>query len=144
MDSAFWNYTIWYVLLGVLTLVELAYVLVKAKRRRLAVAFYLTILGIVLSYETVILIFMRAYVYYPMILKDPPMAFDAILAGNLFSQFSVSATALLVTILNLDYRWYLAFGVIYGAIEEAFLALGVYSQNWYQTWMTVIGLPLYC
>lgn len=143
MHSSFWSYTIWYLLLAVLTILELIYVMIKTDNRRLVIAFFLTILGIVLSYETIILIFMRAYIYYPMVLKDPPFAFDTILVGNLFSQFSVSTTALLATVLKLGYHWYIVIGMIYGIIEEAFLALGIYSHNWYQTWMTVVSIPLY-
>jgi len=72
MSATFWTNTIWYVLLGILTLFELIFVMVKAERRKLTFAFYLTILGITLNFETIILIFMKAYAYYPMILKNPP------------------------------------------------------------------------
>ncbi len=77
-----------------------------------------------------------------MIIKNHPDPFNDSLAGNLFSQFSVSATVLLVVILDLKYYWYFIFGGIYGLIEELFLALGIYSHNWYRTWMTVIGFPI--
>lgn len=139
----FWTNTIWYVLLGVLTLIELIFVMVRAENRRLTIAFYLTLLGIVLHFETTIFIFFDAYAYYPMIIKNPPMPIDDMLMGNLFSQTSVSATALLITVLNLKYYWFILFAVMYGIIEELFLSLGIYSHNWYQTWMTVVGLPIY-
>jgi len=143
MSPTFWSNTIWYILLGISTLVELILVMAKTKNRQLVMAFYLTITGIALTYETIILLFMKAYVYYPMILKNPPRPFDDVLAGSLFSQFSVSASALLVVVLNLKLYWFFLFGVIYGIIEELFLALGIYHHNWYQTWMTVIGIPLF-
>jgi len=143
MSSTFWTNTIWYILLGISTLVELAVVMVKAKNRQLAIAFYLTVTGIVLTFETTILFFLKAYVYYPMILKNPPRPFDDVLAGNLFSQFSVGASALLVVVLNFKSYWFFLFGLIYGVIEELFMDLGIYRHNWYQTWMTVIGIPLF-
>ena len=143
MDSAFWSNTIWYVLLGILTLVELIYVMVRVENRRLTFAFYLTVLGIALYIETIIFIFMDSYAYYPMIIKNPPMSIDDMLMGNLFSQTSVAATALLVAILNLKYYWFIIFAVMYGIVEELFLSLGIYSHNWYQTWMTVVSLPIY-
>lgn len=124
-------------------LIGIIIAMVKAKNRYQAFAFYLTVLGIVLSFETTILIFLKAYTYYPKIIQNPPLPFDDVLAGNLFSQFSVSATALLVTVFNLNYYWFFIFAGIYGIIEESFLALGIYSQNWYQTWMTVILLPVF-
>jgi hypothetical protein len=117
--------------------------MLKARNRRLTIAFYLTVVGIVLHFETTIFIFMKAYNYYPMILKNPPMPIDDMLLGNLFSQTSVSATALLVAVLNLKYYWYFIFAVIYGIIQELFVALGIYNHNWYRTWMTVVSLPIY-
>ena len=142
MDSTFWTNTIWYLVLGLTTILELAYVMVKTKERKLAFAFYLTLTGIVLSFETIILIFMKAYAYYPKILHNPPLPFDDVLAGNLFSQFSVAATVLLVTVLGLHYYWYFIFAGVYGLIEESFIALGIYSHNWYRTWITVLLLPV--
>jgi hypothetical protein len=139
----FWTNTIWYILLGIATLFELIFVMLKARNRRLTIAFYLTVLGIVLYFETIIFIFMKAYAYYPMILKNPPMPIDDMLLGNLFSQTSVSATALLVAVLNLKYYWFFIFAVMYGIIQELFVALGIYSHNWYRTWMTVVSLPIY-
>jgi hypothetical protein len=44
--------------------------------------------------------------------------------------------------LDLKYYWYFIFGGVYGLIEELFITLGIYSHNWYRTWMTVIGFPI--
>ena len=139
----FWTYTIWYILLGLTAVGELAAAFVLARNRRLAFGLYFILAGIVLTFETMILIFGKAYAYYPMLLQTSPDPFDRVLAGNLFSQFSVAATALLVAILDLDFRWSLLLAAAYGLIEELFLALGIYSHNWYRTWMTVLGLLLY-
>lgn len=139
--NSFWTNTIWYILLAVLTLIQLIIVMLKNKSRSLNMAFYVTILGIILTFEMIILIYLGAYTYYPMILQNPPLPFDDVLAGNLFSQFTVSATVVLVSVLNLNYYWFLVFPIGYGIIEESFKALGIYSQNWYQTWMTVTLLP---
>jgi hypothetical protein len=139
----FWTYTIWYILLGLTAVGELAVAFALARNRRMAAGLYLILAGVVLSFETMILIFCKAYAYYPMLLQTSPDPFDRVLAGNLFSQFSVAATALLVAILDLDFRWSLLLAAAYGLIEELFLALGIYSHNWYRTWITVIGLLLY-
>lgn len=72
----------------------------------------------------------------------PQSPSDDSIAGNLFSQFSVSATALLIAVYKLKYYWYLIFAAAYGAIEELFLYLGIFKHNWYRTWMTVAGLML--
>jgi hypothetical protein len=142
MKSTFWTNTIWYILLGILALFQLVFVIAKAKKRRLTFAIYLTTVGITLYFETMILIFFKAYAYYPMIIQKGSDPFNDVLAGNLFSQFSVSITALLVVILDLKYYWYFIIGGIYGIIEELFIALGIYSHNWYRTWMTVVGLSI--
>ena len=139
----FWTNTIWYILLGVISLVELLFTIYKAKNRRLTVAFFITVFGITLNFETMVLIFLKAYTYYPKILQSVPNPFDDVLAGNLFSQFSISASLLLVTVLDLKYYWYFIFAILYSIIEELFLALGIYSQKWYQTWMTVVTLPCF-
>lgn len=142
MSSTFWSNTIWYVVLGILTLIELIYVTIRANRRSLMFAFFITVLGITLNFESTILIYLKSYTYYPMIIKNSSNPFNDVLVGNLFSQFSVSATILLVTVLDLKYYWYFVFVLIYGAVEEYFLFLGIYSHNWYRTWMTMVLLPV--
>lgn len=139
----FWAYTVWYALLAVVALCELVFALAKAENRRLALGLYLTLTGLALSFETPVLIIFKAYAYYPMLLQTCPFPFDRVLAGSLFSETSVAATALLVAVLGLGFRWQAVLAGLYGLIEEAFLALGVYDHNWYQTWMTVISLLVY-
>lgn len=143
LPPTFWTNTIWYVLLGVVTLFELIYVTRKTNKHGLVWALYLTFAGILFNCETLILIFLKSYTYYPLILKNPPFPFDDSLAGNVFSQTSVSATALLTAVLDLKLYWYFVLAGIYYIIEEVFLALGIYSHNWYQTWMTFVGALLY-
>lgn len=141
MHSAFWTNTIWYILLGVLTVIQVIYFMVKTERKYLTFAFYLTVLGITLNFETLILIFLNSYAYYPKIILHSPLPFHDILAGNLFSQFLVAATVVLVVVLDLRVYWYLIFTGGYALIEELFLALGIYSHHWYRTWMTMVLLP---
>lgn len=140
MYSGFWSNTIWFVLLGVSTLIELALILIKAKRPKLMLAFFLTVSGITFFYEMSILSYFKAYAYYPMLIPDSPP--DDYIAGNLFSQFSVSATAVLISVFNLKNYWFFIFAAAYGLIEELFLKMGVYEHYWYRTWMTVISLLL--
>ncbi|MDQ7092755.1 hypothetical protein REC12_04070 [Desulfosporosinus sp. PR] len=140
MKDFFWSNTIWYILLGVLTVIELIVIFLKTDRVKFVAAFYLTLTGVTLSAETVLFIIFRAYYYYPMIIQTS--SFDDALAGNLFSQFSLAATALLVAVLNLPNYWIFIFAGIYGLIEELFLMLGIYKHYWYSTWMTLVALPL--
>lgn len=137
----FWTNTIWYLLLGITTILEFTYVMLKAEKRRLMFALFLTISGMTFLFQLTIFGFLKSYDYYPMVLYHIS-SLDDELAGNLFSQFSVSATALLIVFLNLRYYWYIIIALLYGGIEELFLSLGIYSHNWYQTWMTVAALIL--
>jgi hypothetical protein len=134
----FWSNTIWYVLLGILTAIELIYIFRKAKRRKFTLAFYITITGLALTIEVILFFIFSAYDYYPKIILTS--FYNDELSGNLFSQSSVAATATLIAVYNLKNRWILVLAGLYGIIETLFLALGVYSHNWYKTWITVFGL----
>lgn len=137
----FWTHTVWFILLGITTLIELVIIFTKVTNRKAVFAFYLTLCGLAFSFEMIILSVLKAYQYYPMIIPSSPP--DDSIAGNLFSQASIPATALLIAVLNLRYYWYFIFAIAYVVIEELFLVLGVYEQNWYQSWMTLLLTMLF-
>lgn len=107
----FWTNTIWYLILGIATVFEVAYFIVKATDRKLVFIFYLTICGIAFAYDLIVYNFFKGYMYYPMIILDTVtpdkqiaqqiIRFHDGLIGNFFSQYSVAATAVLITVLNL-------------------------------------------
>lgn len=140
ITSFFWSNTIWFILLGASTVVEIIIVIRKAENIKYLIALFLIVSGMTFTFEVIIFGFLRAYDYYPMII--PQSSIDDGLVGNLFSQFSVTATAFLITVLNLKYYWYIIFSVTYGVIEESFIKLGIYSHHWYKTWMTMVGVVL--
>lgn len=139
MPSLFWSNTIWFLLLGATILIEIIFILVKVRNKRRVLALYISLAGLVFSYE-IIIGGLHAYQYFPMII--PHSMYDDGVVGNYFSQFSVSATAMLIAVFKLNYYWYVIFAAAYGGIEELFLTLGIYEQYWYRTWMTVASLPL--
>jgi hypothetical protein len=141
MAQPFWTHTIWYILLGITTITELAYVLIKADNLKLMFALFLTFSGIVYIIEIQVLLILKGYEYFPMIIDRISQIDDNIL-GNMFSQFSVAATALLISYLKLRKYWYFLCALFYGGIEELFLCLGIYKQHWYKTWMTVAGFTI--
>lgn len=96
METAFWSHTIWFILLGLTTIIELTAIFLKVKNRGKIIALYLTISGLTFCFEMVILSVLKAYEYYPKLIPHSPA--DDSIAGNLFSQFSVSATALLIAV----------------------------------------------
>lgn len=141
MNPVFWTHTIWYLLLAITTVFELILVLSRAESRKTVAALYFSVSGMAFSIEAVICCFLKAYTYSPMIFPQSP--FDDWLAGNLFSQFSISATALLIAILRLKHYWSFLIALGYGLVEELFLYLGIYAHNWYRTWMTEIGITVF-
>ncbi|NPV89692.1 MAG: hypothetical protein HPY50_02805 [Firmicutes bacterium] len=141
MSPTFWSNTIWFILLGISTIIELAVIFLKVKSRKLVLALYLTISGMAFCYEMIIYAYFKSYKYFPMLIPQSPP--DDSIAGNLFSQFSVSATALLIAVFDLRYYWFIILAATYGVIEELFIKLGIFQHNWYQTWMTVVGLLLF-
>lgn len=143
MEATFWTNTIWYLLLGLISIVEIFVVIYKVDRKLFTFAYFLSILGLTFTFETIVLIYLDAYEYFPLIVNNPPLSYDDSLAGNVFSQVSVSASALLFVAFNLRYYWVFIFAGIYGLVEELFLALNIYQHHWYRTWMTVVLISMF-
>lgn len=138
----FWTNTVWYILLGIITIVMLIAILKKTDHRKFTIAFYFSLSGVIFSFEAIICMLLKAYDYYPKIVLTSQ--YNDTISGNHFSQFSVAATALLIAVYGLRYYWYFIAAIIYGLIEELFLYLGIYKQYWYSTWYTVIGIIILC
>lgn len=139
----FWSHTIWYLLLGVVSIIQIIYTLHHSEKRCRTFAFFLTLVGLPLYFETMVLIFFDAYVYYPKIIRlsnlDP---FNDVLTGNLFSQFGVASSALLLTVHRKRFYWHVVVAFLYCVVEELFIVLDIYHHHWWKTWMTFIGLLL--
>ncbi len=142
--SLFWSHTIWYLLLGLATVTQVVYALYHSENRCRTFAFYLTLVGIPLCFETFILIFLDAYAYYPKIIRNPELdPFNDELAGNLFSQFGVASSALLLAVRRKPLYWNIIVAVIYSMVEVLFEYLGIYHHHWWRTWMTFVALILF-
>jgi hypothetical protein len=68
--------------------------------------------------------------------------FDAVL-GNIFSQISVSSSAVLICVLGLSNWWLLAFSIIYFLVDLLFSRLGIYVHYWYRSIYTLAGFFIY-
>lgn len=140
--NTFWTNTIWFIILGISTVVEVLAFIKKSNQRKFTFAFYCTVAGITFSIEALICIFLKSYEYYPKIILNSQ--YNDTIMGNHFSQFSISATLLLVAVYDLKFIWRVVAAAAYGLIEEAFLVLGVYKHYWYSTWFTFIGVIVLC
>lgn len=65
MPSTFWTNTIWYILLGITTIIKLILIFTKVKDRKLKLALYLTITGLTFTFEMMIFAGLKAYQYFP-------------------------------------------------------------------------------
>lgn len=128
MPSTFWTNTIWFLLLGLTIIIELILIFTKAKDRKLVLALYLTITGLTFVVENVLAGF-NAYQYFPKLL--PKTAYDDSVMDNFFSQFSVSATALLIAVYNLQYYWYFSYqyDVGFQALASSYLRQSIFPSR---------------
>jgi hypothetical protein len=141
MQPSFWSNTIWYILLGISTVIEIIFMIAKVKNLKLLIALFFTMSGMAFCFE-VVMFSTHAYSYCPRIIPQLPL--DDMVLGNHFSQFSITSTALLIAVSNGTFPWYFISAGIYCLIEEFFIKLGIYSHNWYQTWMTFVTVVLIC
>lgn len=140
MKPTFWTNTIWYVLLGITSIIALLLIIRKPDYRKFNIAFTCTVLGLVYSLESIFLGFYGgAYSYYPKIFKD---AFLDTVMGNHFSQVSICSTLVLLAVYKLRTVWNFIFAAIYYLIELLFLKLGVYEHHWFKAWYTFLGFIL--
>ncbi len=61
----FWSNTCWYILLGIITFIEMALSLYSAKNRKQALAIHFIISGQMFCFEALIMRFLKSYDYYP-------------------------------------------------------------------------------
>jgi len=139
MSSTFWSNTIWYVLLGVTSVISIVFILYKSNNRKFIIGFSFSVLGALLFVEACILAIFNAYNYFPKISNVPFV--DSII-GNYFSQFSIAITTVLIIVYNLSFKWNFILAATYYFIEELFLKLGIYQHLWYKSWYTFIGIFL--
>lgn len=136
MNMLFWTNTVWYIALAVISIAMISISVIKAAERKKTLAFFFAVLGMTYFIEVFLLLATNAYAYYPKIASD---SFHESLIGNFFSQYSVSASAVLIAAFRLKIRWQIAFSIAYYLIDVLFVRLGIYSHTWYQSWYTLAG-----
>jgi hypothetical protein len=138
MNPTFWRNTIWYVLLGITSVIAIILIIKKPDHRKFNIAFTFTVLGLVYSIESALMgLYGGAYSYYPKISAN---AFLDTVMGNHFSQVSIATTLVLLAIYKLSTKWIFVSAAIYYLIELLFLELGIYEHHWYKTWLTFLGI----
>lgn len=141
MKGEFWTNTIWYLILLAVSAASVVVSLRKAGNKRFAFAFFLSAVGLVYIMEHIIVVYLNAYQYRPGISGDQAIE-DTF--GNICSQTSIAATALLMIEFDLSFVWNIVFAAAYFLIEILFTRLGIYEHYWYRSWFTPAALvPLF-
>jgi hypothetical protein len=113
----------------------------KTKNHKFTSAFACAVLGFVYLLEYIIVVYFNAYSYSPKIVSDP---FQDTVFGNMFSQISITTTAVLLIIMDISFGWYFLFASVYFFIEVLFIWLGIYHHYWYHSIYTpVVLVPLF-
>ncbi len=140
MRSLFWTNTIWYILLAITSVAALIVALKRSSDRRFTAAFWLGVLGFTYILEVILVIVFNAYNYRPGLVLD---SFQDSVLGNIFSQISVSASALLIAVFGLSWIWRAGFSVTYFLVDALFSALGIYEHIWYRSIYSLFGFFVY-
>ena len=141
MPPAFWSNTVWYILLFLTSLITLIITLKKSPSPRFTIAFTAATLGVVFYIESILVIVLNAYSYYPAVVDD---AFQDTVFGNFFSQLSISSTSAFALVYHLSFGWYFVFAAVYYVIELLFTGLKIYELHTYRSVYTLVGFaPLF-
>ncbi|MEL7610317.1 MAG: hypothetical protein AAGU74_12570 [Bacillota bacterium] len=141
MSNSFFTNTIWYIALAATSAAALTTIFIKTPERKKMFAFWFAVLGFTYVLEVSLLLLFNAYTYYPMITPDDPF-FDAVF-GNIFSQVSVSSSAVLVCVIGLSNWWLAGFSAAYFLIDMLFVQLGIYEHFWYRSVFSLGGFFIY-
>jgi hypothetical protein len=140
MNTSFWTNTVWYVALAIISIALVSISLKKSSQRKKTLAFFFAVLGMTYFIEVFLMLVNDAYAYYPKIASD---SFHESLIGNFFSQYSVSASAVLLATLGLGIWWQAGLSIAYFLIDVLFVRLGIYAHNWYHSGYTLAGFFIY-
>lgn len=141
MNHPFWTNTIWYIGLFATSVLELVIIFMKTPDRKKTFVFCFAVLGFAYCLEALFVLILDAYSYFPMIRPDDRF-FDSVL-GNIFSQVSVTASAVLLCVLGLSNRWLLGFAIIYYLTDMLFSGIGIYQHHWYHSVYTLAGFLIF-
>lgn len=109
--------------------------------RRYLLPLFLALSGINYIFEYFVLVIGKAYKYSPKMFKNS--YYDNILGSNISQLFVVPTSSLIISILNLKYRWSLFFTLVISSIEILFKKKKIYRHYWWKIWYTFIGLQFF-
>jgi hypothetical protein len=133
---------VWFIVMAVIGISISTYTICKKKNFTEYIAVYLFVTMVSYNGEALILGIFHSYAYKLGVFSDPWA--ENILGHILPNSTLWPATAMLVIVFSLRYRWVLLFSVLYMLLDMLFIKLGIYQHNWWRTWMTGAAIFLYC
>ncbi|RXJ00623.1 hypothetical protein DS745_11195 [Anaerobacillus alkaliphilus] len=129
----------WFIILAILGLLLFLFTIYKTKEpRRKMLMIFLVVAGLSYLLEYVILALFHSYNYYPGVIND--LWYDTLLGAIISQGITIPTVAMCIVAFHLNFYWIIGFSVMFMAIEEFFLYVGAYEQNWWQTPYTGILL----
>lgn len=128
-----------YSALSLLGLILLAVSYFKTRSLK-TIGVFLAMIGVYGLAEYPIFIWGKAYKYIPGIL---PNEFDNLLGSIISGVLCLPAAAMFISALSLNWGWIVVAAAWFCAVEEAFLKLKIYEQNWWSTWFTFLSVMIF-
>jgi hypothetical protein len=130
----------WYLALVVLSIMIIAITYWKSRNKLISVLLF-AVAGLSYLIEYIILIWLKAYDYYPGFIQDKFA--DSLLGAIVSDLFSLPSTAVLIAVFQLNLGWIIAISGMFACVEMIFLQLGIYKHYWWKTYYTFISLIFY-
>jgi hypothetical protein len=127
----------WYLALVVLSIMIIAITYWKSRNKLISILLF-GVAGLSYLIENIILIWLKAYVYYPGFIQDKLA--DSILGAIVSDLFSLPSTAVLIAVFQLNWVWIILISGMFAGVEMLFLKLGIYKHYWWKTYYTFISL----
>ncbi|WHY01206.1 hypothetical protein [Neobacillus sp. DY30] len=128
----------WYLGLGILSILLLAYVYLKTRDPRNFLLF-LAMVGLGYIIETVIYNFGHSYHYYPKLIRHDTF-YDSNMGAMASNALALPVAATFLAALRKNWLWILFFICFFAGTEWLFLKLGIYKHNWWKITYTALGL----
>lgn len=131
----------WYIGMGVLSLLFLAFVLYRTKSIT-SLLIFLIMVGVGYIIEFFIYVLFGSYQYFPKIILHNEY-YDSNLGAIASNMLALPVAATFIAAFQLSWVWILGITVFFAGVEWMFLKLDLYKHFWWHIAYTAIGLPFY-
>lgn len=135
------EHSYWYMGLSLISLIILAYSIVKKKTAQSLFQFLIMVqLGYII--ETVIYIFGGSYEYHPKLLKNSSY-FDSNMGALTSNMLILPSLATYISVFRVRWLWIVVIIGLIACVEMLFVKLQIYTLRWWRIEYTSLGLVFY-